>query len=149
MTLPFKKILFNHHQAVIYPWEVEMLVQVFGDQMFFLDVNQLRLGKRRWNLATSSVAVEFRLRTLCHCDIHCYNTVDCNNNTSPLQKYGFNANNYLTVTLSGGLCSKRSKLQFDSFFRVGHIVSYVHSTYECSSPFGVIGFSGCKMPHMA
>ena len=33
--------------------------------MFFLpDINQLRLGKRRWNLATCSTAVEFCLQCL-------------------------------------------------------------------------------------
>ena len=59
VTLHFKKITFSYHQA--FPRNV-------GTSLWWQDVlpdvNQLGLGKRRWNLVTSSVEVEFHLRTI-------------------------------------------------------------------------------------
>ena len=46
----------HHHQAVVHRWVSE---QVFGDQMPSLASTSCRLGKRSWNLETSSVVVEF------------------------------------------------------------------------------------------
>ena len=45
----------KRHQPVIHPWVLE---RVFGGRMPF-HTNQLGLGKRQWNLETSSAAVEF------------------------------------------------------------------------------------------
>ena len=57
----------NCQQPVIHPW---MLLQDFGGGMPF-HANQFRLGKRHWNLETSSVVIEFPpcLPTLSSCTI--------------------------------------------------------------------------------
>ena len=50
----------DYYEADVYPWE-------FWTSFWWLDVlpdiNQLRLGKRHWNLAISLAEVEYRLRT--------------------------------------------------------------------------------------
>ena len=50
-----QSLVFNHHNAVVYPWECWNK---------FLDVG---LGKGCWNLATSSAEVKFRFPYLLPC----------------------------------------------------------------------------------
>ena len=60
-TLQFSENPVSHHQVVVYPiLFMAMLAKVFGGRMPLLTpTNQLGLGKRHWNLETSSVVVEF------------------------------------------------------------------------------------------